>query len=104
MQFNFDHVTAPASREILDQTFFPTHVQLMRAFSEMSAALEEDVNNEDVPYSAIDARAAALNELELVLSSNNDVYNEAGEYVGNVGVDKAAAVQAILSFWSDGQV
>lgn len=101
---DWDHVTAPASREILQQAWPPTHIQLGLSWHEMATALGEDVGNEEVSHRAITARGRALDDFESVMMADNDVHDEAGEVTGNAGVDKLAAVSALRRFWSDGEI
>lgn len=101
---DWNHVVAPASREILDSPWPPTHLQLGRAWHEITTALGEDVSNEEVSHRAIMARGRALEDFEAVMLADNDCFDDAGEVTGNAGVDKLAAVSALRRFWSDGEV
>lgn len=101
---SWNHVTAPASRAILDSQWPPTHLQLGQAWHEMATALGEDVGNEDVSHRAITTRSRALEDFEEVMMSDNDCFDESGEVTGNAGIDKLAAVSALRRFWSDGEV
>ncbi len=100
---NWDHVVAEVSREILTSDRMPTHVELCRALMEMEEAFAADLEDGMVSGKSLNIRERALNALEYLLETNNDVMDEAGEVIGNAGVDKIAACRAIKAFWSDGE-
>jgi cephalosporin-C deacetylase-like acetyl esterase len=56
----FDHVTIPSLRDVLEGRILPMTHTLAGCLAVTSAALEQDAQNEDVPFAVLDAREQAL--------------------------------------------
>lgn len=97
------HVTAPVSRAVLEAATPPTMVDLMKAVGEAKAAFAIDVNDEDIPRKAIQAREEAISALDEIMTEDTTAHDEAGEVTGSAGINKLAAVDALAYYWSDGE-
>lgn len=101
---NWAHVTAPHSRRLLEGDGSASMIELFQVAGEMGRALAADELDDMVMERAIVARRAAVEDLEGIIFDDPDCYNDNGEFIGNPGIDKLAAVSAVRRFWSDGTV
>jgi len=60
MTTNFDHVSNPTLRDVLEGSIFASTNILAGCLAVTTAAVEADIGNEDVDYATLDARQDAL--------------------------------------------